>query len=47
MKKIKYHKPIMTERKIAPRFLLRRKSGFGQFGQNDVLMAAVWAVSME
>lgn len=42
MKKVKYHKPIMTKRKIAPRFLLRRRSGFGQEG---VLMAAVWAAT--
>lgn len=44
MKKVKYHKPLMTKRKIAPRFLLRRRrSGFGQEG---TLMAAVWAATV-
>lgn len=42
MKKMKYQKPKISKRKIAPRFLLRRKSGFGQ---DDVLMTAVWAAT--
>ncbi len=44
MKKIKYTKPKATKKKIAPRFLLRRKSS--GFGQDNVLMSAVWAVSI-
>lgn len=39
MKKIEYHKPKMAKRKITPRFLLKRKSGFGR--PDDVMLLAV------
>ena len=42
MKKIEYRKPKMAKRKIVPRFLMRRKSGFGRDGD---LMTAVWAAT--
>lgn len=42
MKKTKYSRPKITKVKIAPKFLLRRKSGFGG---EDVLMSAVWAAT--
>ena len=42
MKKTKYSRPKITKVRVAPRFLMRRKSGFG----GDVLMSAVWAVQV-